>query len=419
MAGLIAGAGFPQTIKSNLNGKRIYMQRNDGGHEEGYLGMRDLLEANKNIYGYTFEYSPQALSFPQLDSLYNRLYKAGGARAANTIDILIFCEGEGDGNFGRVNMDNPADAIPMYARQKNVNTHLRMGGAMLMVHAAAGREVSWYRWGFGAKLVSDWFLDGTNASVQVPGNSGHFSAGTLGTATLDEETLPTRDSSTYFVRKLFTSPKASSGYGQPLTNMEVKGEWYHFNGAQRYEDGTGGLVTNPRNSYQQQLVRGNPGVPDSGIGPAKVFAVLTKIGANYTPPGKGRNIIWGREVSKGVFDPRSSATNGRYMYYQPGHDRYEWTQAGGWMGDLFLAGLRWVVRDDRGCMIAGASSYNPVATVNDCGVTGIRFAAEPGRKADPGFGKLKVGRSFLGVKGERNPSSAGKAVNINGQQVME
>ena len=73
---------------------------------------------------------------------------------------------------------------------------------------------------------------------------------------------------------------------------------------------TCGAAFSSNNKWQPTEVRGHMGIPDTGIGPAKVIAVLTKIqGANYTPPGKGRHTVWGREVSKGVFNGNASATN--------------------------------------------------------------------------------------------------------------
>ncbi len=394
----IVGLSLGQTIKSNLNGMRIYMQRNDGGHEDGYLGMKNLLMANQALYNYTFEYSPQALGDPELNALFNRLYKGDGKpKAANTIDIMIFCQGEGDGNLGRGDMDNAGYAVGMYARQKNLTTHIRSGGGFMMVHAAGGREVSWYRWGFGARLITDWFLDGTNASVSYPGNSGHFSSGTPGTAALDDETLAAHDSSAYFVRNLFSQPKTKGGYGQPLSNSQVLGEWYHFNGGMKYEDGTGGPVSNPRNTFAQKTVRGDPGVPDSGIGPVKIFSVLTKIGPSYIPPGKGRVSVWGREVSKGPFNPAAAETNGRFIYFQPGHTSTEWTQAGGWMGDLFLSTLRWVAKDDRGCVTPGSPAFSPMATINTCIATGIGGSGQGTDESSSAFGRVTLEGGKVGV----------------------
>lgn len=352
------GVGFSQTSK--LKGKRIYMSRQESGHQNGYEGLRDLLLKNKAAYGFEFEYSPSPLTETALNSVYSRLYKTTGVKDANTIDILIFCQGEGDRNVA----GNPYPGAG--ERMSRVNTHVRNGGAFIMVHGAGGREVSWHSWTYGAKLMTDWFVDDYRASSLIQGNGGHFSAGTKATYTLDEETLPARDSSTFFIRKLLTLPKAQNGLGQPLVTDQVESEWYHFNGGKQFEDGSGSVATHPNNKVMPKPVRGDMGVPDSGIGPAKIMGLITKIqGANYTPPGKGRHSVWGREVSKGPFDAKTSAENGRFVYFNPGHNGNEYTLAGNWIGDFFLSTLRWVVKDDRGCTDATRANYNAMATVND------------------------------------------------------
>src|SRR6185295_18008940 len=105
----------------------------------------------------------------------------------------------------------------------------------------------------------DWFMDAYFASSLVSGNGGHFSSGTAGTYTLDNATLATTDSSAYFIRKLLTTATAQKGYGQPLVTNQVVGEWYHFNGGKKYEDGSGGAVTNSNNKVAPKPVRNDPG----------------------------------------------------------------------------------------------------------------------------------------------------------------
>jgi hypothetical protein len=168
----------------------------------------------------------------------------------------------------------------------------------------------------------------------------------------------------------------------------------------------------------QRLVRGDMGEPDSGIGPAKMVSVLTKIGPSYVPPGKGRPSVWAREVGKGVFNAGASAVNGRFVYFNPGHASTEWSLGGGWMGDLLLSTLRWVAKDDRGCMSPSAADYSPVATVNDCGVTDTRRAAAPAAKEDPGFGSVLAGRSFLDVDVDLKPPHTLKVTRASGERVF-
>ena len=264
--------------------------------------------------------------------------------------------------------------------------------------------------------MTDWFVDGYYSSAADPANGGHFSAGTNGIYTLDEETLPAKDSSVYFVRKLQTSPKSMGGLGQPLVSPTVKGEWCHFNGGKKYEDGTGGVASNTNNKFAPAPVRGDKGVPDSGIGPAKIIAELTKI-LNHVPPGgKGRHGVWGREVSKGVFNAATRSENVRFLYFNPGHEGAEWTDAGGWMADLFMSSLRWTAKEDLGCTDNTRANFNPLATINDgtCTPTGIRrdavlsdgLAGELGRISvrgldldvsvnDPGFHSVTI----VGVNG--------------------
>lgn len=416
---LTGALGFSQTLDTRLKGKRIYMHKNDGGHQNGYDGLRDLLIANKAAYGYEFEFTGPSLGFPALDSLFNRLYKGPNEpRQANTIDILIFCQGEGDGNMGRVDMNHAPSAAAMMARHRNVNTHVRSGGSLIMVHAAAGREVSWYRWHYGAKLMTEWFLDGCNASSSFPGNSGHFSANTLATAVLDDETLQPRDPSLYFIRNLLTMPKEKGGFGQPAVNSAVKGEWYHFNGGFKYEDGSGGPVANVRNTYPIKSVRGNPGEPDSGIGPAKVITSLTRIAANYVPPGKGRPIAWGREVSWGAFDPQATAKNGRFFYINTGHGGDEWTVAGNWMGDLFLSTLRWSVKDEIGCMNPSDPGYRPWFTVNSCQPTVVRKGEALASAGSGILGGVIAEGSALEIALEKDVAHVVKVLNLEGRTLF-
>jgi hypothetical protein len=417
--GLAFGLGFSQTVVSKLKGKRIYLSRQEAGHQNGYDGLRKLLEDNKAVYGYEFEYSASPLPQSQLDAVFSRLYKPTDVlpRPSSTIDILIFCQGEGDRNIA----GDPFPGAP--ERMTKVNNHVKNGGFLMSVHGAGGREASWHGWWFGAKLMTDWFVDGYLASPLISGNGGHFSAGTTATYTLDEETLASKDSSAFFIRKLQTLAKASKGYGQPIINTDVKSEWYHYNGGFKYEDGSGGPMTHPNNKIQPAPVRGNQGVPDSGIGPVKIFGLVTKInvGSGYTPPGKGRHSVWGREVSKGVFDPKLSSTNGRYVLFNPGHNGDEYTIAGGWMGDFFLSNLRWLVRDDRGCTINTATNYNPLATVNDgsCLVVGIGRDALLANEEFADLGRISVDNSGLTVSVNQAGPHSVKVNRLDGASVFE
>jgi hypothetical protein len=357
---VFCGLGLSQTVVSKLNGKRIYMHRQDAGHQDGYNGMTTLLQSNAAKYGYTFEYSVSPLNETALNAVFNRLYKPGVPNASNTIDILIFCQGEGDRNAA----GNPFPNTTV--RFGQINAHVKSGGVLISVHGAHGREVSWQNWTFGANLMTDWFVDNYYAATSVPGNGGHFGANTAGTMTLDAETLPANDSSTYFIRRILTNPANQGGYAQPLVTNQVRGEWYHFNGGKQYENGTGNNVSHANNKVQPKPVRGNPGIPDTGIGPAKIVAILTNIqGANYTPPAPGRHSVWVREVSLGAFNAGNPTSNGRFVAFNPGHLGNEYSNANGYIGDLFLSTLRWAVKDDRGCKNPAASNYNALATVGD------------------------------------------------------
>ena len=132
---------YSQTVASKLNGKRIYLHRKDGGdHTDGFVGLKTLLEAKKAAYGYILESSTGTTNETDLNNLYNRLY-TGGPKAANTIDIFILCQGQGDQNVGGGSGGNPF-ANPAL-RFGKIDTHVKSGGTLVMVHAAAGREVSW------------------------------------------------------------------------------------------------------------------------------------------------------------------------------------------------------------------------------------------------------------------------------------
>ena len=411
---------FSQTVTSNLKGKRIYLHRHDGGdHTDGYIGLQTMLQAKQAAYGYILESSTGSPGEADMNTLFDRLYKNDGKpKAANTIDIMIFCQGQGDQNVGGGVSVNPfAGSADRFTK---VNVHVKMGGGLMMVHAAAGREVSWQNWFFGAKLMTDWFVDNYNASSLISGNGGHFSYGTQGTYTLDDETQPTKDSSASFIRNIFLLPKAQNGYGQPLISPDLKGEWYHFNGGKKYEDGTGGDATHPNNKIQPMQVRGNPGVPDSGIGPAKIIGGLTKISGNYTPPGgKPRPGIWAREVSKGAFSTGNSKDNGRFLYFNPGHAGEEYTASNGWMGDLFLASLRWVAKDDRGCTLKTAQNYNPLATVSEgCITTGIGRDALLQDKTSASFGKISLVNSTIQIAVSVAGPHSVKVTKINGEVVF-
>ncbi|MDB5049085.1 MAG: hypothetical protein JWO30_2156 [Fibrobacteres bacterium] len=415
---LVCGLCFPQTITSKLSGKRIFLHRKDGtDHTDGFVGLQKMLDAKKSIYGYTFESSTGSPGEAELNALYNRLYKGAGAHDAGTIDILILCQGQGDQNVGGGASVNPfANAADRFQK---VNTHVRSGGGLIMVHAAAGREVSWQNWFFGAKLMTDWFVDNYFASSLNSGNGGHFPYGTIGTYTLDEETLAAKDSSTFFIRNLLTQAKTRNGYGQPLVSPDVKGEWYHFNGGKKFEDGTGGAATHSNNRIAPSAVRGDPGVPDSGIGPAKVVGILTKIGT-YVPPGKGRHGVWAREVSAGVFNAKASDKNGRFLYFNPGHAGEEYTDANGWMGDFFFSSLRWVAKDDRGCTNPVSSNYSSLATVNDggCLTTGIGRDAILNDEGADRFGRISVGSSAIDVSIDRDGPHSLAVVKVNGEMVF-
>jgi hypothetical protein len=242
---------------------------------------------------------------------------------------------------------------------------------------------------------------------------------------MDSMTLATRDSSAFFIRNTMTLPTAQRGYNQPLINTAVVGEWYHFNGGKQYEDGSGNNATHANNRVQPLPVRRNgvvnQGVPDSGIGPVKIFAVLTRIqGANYTPPGPGRHSVWGREVTNGVFNPAASATNGRFVAFNPGHAGNEYTVAGGYIGYLFLSTMRWVMKDDRGCRNPLSSNYNSLATVNDgtCLPVGIGHDA---LLEDPGsgyIGRVSLNRSGIAVSVGRHGAHTVVVAKVNGQKVF-
>jgi hypothetical protein len=410
---LAMGLGFSQAPVSKLKGKTIYLHRQfvDGGHANGFIALKTLLQTNAATYGYTLEISENPLTADQINTVFGRLYKGDGTRPANGIDVLIFSQGEGDWNIS----GNPVLA-GSDTRMKQVNAHVRGGGGLIITHAAAGREISRSGWIFGAKLMTDWFQDEYYASPAVSGNGGHFGSGTAGTATFDEETLPSKDSSAYFVRNLMLLEKAKGGYAMPIQTDQVRGEWYHFNGGYKYEGQQGGKVSNPNNKFQPAEVRGNAGYPDSGIGPNKVFTVLTKIqGANYTPPGKGRVSVWGREVGKGVFDKTKSSENGRFVYFNPGHAGDEYTLANGWMGNLYLSMLRWVVKDDRGCTDSRGTNYNALATVNDGTCTGITsIAGSALENAEWNLGRISAQPAGLTVSISEPGMHSLEVVDMNG-----
>lgn len=409
---------FGQTQTSKLAGKRIYLHRQNEDHSPGYNGLSELLLAKKASHGYNFEYTEGSANEAVLNTLVDRLYKAPGVQAANAIDILILCQGQGDQNIGGGNTGSPG--VGGAARFAKVNTHLRSGGGLIIVHAAAGRALSSQNWWFGAKLMTDWFLDEYYGSVLYPGLAGHYVSGTQGTFTLDEETLPAQDSSLFFIRKVLTAPKPL-GYGQPLISPTLRGEWYHFNGGFKYEDGTGGVAKNTNNKVLPAPVRGNPGVPDSGIGPARIVGILTKIGT-YVPPGKGRHSIWARQVSRGRFDPAAAHANGRFLSFNPGHGSTEYTDNGGWMGDMFLASLRWVAKDDRGCMRAGNARLNPAATVNEegeCAGVGLSRDVLLSGGGEGTFGRVVRRGSAFGISLERGGPHDVTVANANGETVFQ
>jgi hypothetical protein len=410
------GIGFAQPSK--LSGKKVYMLREwvDGGHQNGFQALKDLVEANAKVYGYTAEVPANPLNATDLNAVFSRLYGADGSKPANAIDVMIFSAGEGDWNV----TGNPLIAGAA-TRMTQINAHVRGGGGLIISHAAAGREISRAGWIFGAKLMGDWFQDEYSASPAISGNGGHFGSGTAGTTTLDEETLPAKDSSTYFIRNIMLLGKDKKGYGMPLVTDQVTGEWYHFNGGYKYEDGSGGKVSNPNNKFQPVQVRGHQGYPDSGIGPTKIISVLTKVqGANYTPPGKGRLSVWAREVSKGTFDKNASATNGRFVYFNPGHAGDEYSKAGGWMGSLFLSSLRWVIKDDRGCMNPTAQNFNSLATVNEgCIPTSIGRDALLRDAADLEVGRISVADAGIRISIARTGAHSVQVASINGERVFQ
>ncbi len=414
---LACGLGVAQAQVSKLKGKKVYVLREwvDGGHQNGFQALKDLVEGNATTYGYTAEVPANPLNQNDLNAVFARLYKGDGTKPANAIDVMVFDQGEGDWNV----TGNPLIG-GVETRMAQINAHVRGGGGLIITHAAAGREISRSGWIFGAKLMGDWFEDEYFASPSVQGNGGHFSSGTAGTVTFDEETLPAKDSSTYFIRNVMLLGKDKKGLGMPLVTDQVTGEWYHFNGGFKYEDGTGGKVSNPNNKFQPVPVRGNAGYPDSGIGPTKIISVLTKIqGANYTPPGKGRLSVWAREVSKGTFDPNGSATNGRFVYFNPGHAGDEFTKANGWMGNLWMSALRWVVKDDRGCMNPISQNYNSLATVNDgsCIPTSIGRDALL-RDGDLDLGRISIQQSGLNVSVTSTGNHSVDVVNLMGNSVF-
>ncbi|MDB5106694.1 MAG: hypothetical protein JWP91_4383 [Fibrobacteres bacterium] len=413
------GLGFSQTVPSKLAGKRVYVLREwvDGGHQNGFQALKDLVEANAKVYGYTAEVPANPLNQTDLNAVFARLYKGDGTKPANAIDVMVFSQGEGDWNVTGNPLIGGADV-----RMSQINAHVRGGGGLIITHAAAGREISRSGWIFGAKLMGDWFQDEYSASASISGNGGHFGSGTAGTTTFDEETLASKDSSTFFIRNVMTLSKDKKGYGMPSITDQVTGEWYHFNGGYKYEDGTGGKVTNPNNKFQPVQVRGHQGYPDSGIGPTKIISVLTKIqGANYTPPGKGRLSVWAREVSKGTFDKNASATNGRFVYFNPGHAGDEFTKAGGWMGSLWISSLRWVVKDDRGCTQPTSSNYNPLATVNDatCIPTSIGRDALLTDDKSALLGRVSVDASSIGIAVNQEGPHSLKVIKMNGELVFQ
>lgn len=413
----LCGAAFAQTPLSKLNGKTVYLHRQfvDGGHANGFNALRTLLEANATAYGYKFELSVNPLTQGGIDQLFNRLYKDNG-KPEGGIDVLIFCQGEGDWNVtGEPLIAGSVD------RMAKVNAHVRNGGGLIISHAAGGRQISRSGWTYGAKLMTDWFMDEYSASASIAGNGGHFSSGTQGTLALDEETLKEKDPSAFFVRNLMLAAKDKKGYAMPVSTDQVRGEWYHFNGGFRYEDGTGGAVASNANKFPPAKVRGHMGHPDSGIGPAKIFSVLTKIqGANYTPPGKGRHAVWGREVSKGPFSTGSSDKNGRFIYFNPGHAGDEYTLAGGWVGNLYLSTLRWVVKDDRGCTDATRANFSALATVDDgtCLPTAIGHDALLDAGAGS-FGRVSVREKSLEVSVEAQGPHSVLVTDVSGKLVYQ
>ena len=87
------------------------------------------------------------------------------------------------------------------------------------------------------------------------------------------------------------------------------------------------------------------------------------------------------------------------------------------MGDFFLANLRWVAKDDRGCTDKLASNYNPLATVSEgCIAVGI------GRNAQLNEGVNELGNiSLVGSAieiaiGAEGPHAV-KVSKINGELV--
>jgi hypothetical protein len=362
--------------------------------------LRELLRANSATYGYTLEVSETPLDPAQLDSVFGRLYRIDGSRHPHPIDVMIFSQAEGDWNI----TGNPVIA-GADRRMRQINAHVRGGGGLILTHAAGGREIARDGWLFGAKLMTDWFQDEYYASSSLPGNGGQFPDGTSGTVAFDEQTLPERDSSAWFVRKLMVSGKDMGGFGKPSSTDQVKGEWYHFNAGYKYEGHMGIRVTNPRNRSQTDEVRGHPGIPDSGIGPSKIFGSLPAIqGAQYVPPAPGRPFAWGREVSQGTFDGSASSRNGRFAYFQPGHSGNVFIQADGWLGDFYLALLRWVAKDDRGCTKPWAPNYDAMATVDDgsCDPVGLDRRTSPqspdsGPDPDSDPGRITIGPSAIRV----------------------
>jgi hypothetical protein len=378
---LSLGLARAQLPVSKLNGKTVYLHRQfvDDTHAGGFIALKNLLLANAPVYGYKLEISEYPLAETPLSAAFNRLYRLDAAKPPNPIDVLVFSQSEGDWNI----TGNPT-IVGWENRIRQVNDHVRAGGGLILSHAAGGRQISRNGWIFGAMLMTDWFQDEYFPGGNVSGNSGHFPSGTQGTITLDEQTLPSRDSSAYFIRRLMTLGKAHGGFEMPAASDSVRSSWYHFNGGFKYPGQLGGKVKNTNNKFQPAEVRGHAGFPDSGIGPSKVFTSLPRIQTglgSYTPQGKGLLSAWGREVGPPPFDPSRSATNGRFAYVNPGHMGEEYLMGDGWMGNLFLSVLRWSVKDDRGCVDPASILYNPHATVTDgsCLVLamrqGIRSAA--------------------------------------------
>ncbi len=423
--------GFSQVVKSKLNGMTIYVNNGvSGDHQTGFDGFISMLNLNKATYGYNLEYSNLALNRTQLDSVFNRLYKAPGQpKPAKPIDILIFCQGQGDENVAGGPLSAPYPGATV--RMAMVRTHVQSGGGFISVHAAHGRDVSSGNWAFGSMLYTDWFVDGYLSADTVTGgeNGGHYPSGTRANYTLDNQTLPNMDSSVYFIRKLQTRPKVSLGYGQPLIVTGLGGEWYHFNGGFRYENGQGGAVSNSGNKFKPVQVRGNLGVPDSGIGPSKIIGVLTKItattthGSSYIPPGQGRPSVWVREVSPGVFDPKASATNGRFAFFNPGHAPEEWTATNGnfWIRDFFLSTLRWVVKDDRGCTDSTKVNFNALATVNDgtCLPVSILQSAELTADDSKLLGHISMENAAIVVSVEQAGPHSYKVAELDGKVLFQ